>query len=119
MFQYNDVDLSLLQPFKKEFAWLPQWIEDFLYDDIPECTRAQRGYLYGMCKKLGYEEHDLPSHISSKPEPREMNIEEISVAIDRLREEVDELETSWFERYGEKRKYGKKATEQYRIEGRL
>jgi hypothetical protein len=119
MFKYTDVDLSKLQRFKKEFSWLPQWIEDFLYDDIPECTSAQRGYIYGMCRKLDYEEHDLPEHISPISEPRDMNIEEASSAIDRLREEVDELESAWFDLYGEKRRYGKKATAQYRLEGRL
>jgi hypothetical protein len=119
MFNYTDVDLSQLQSFKKEFAWLPQWIEDFLYDDIPACTSLQRGYIYGMCKKLGYEEHDLPAHISPIPEPRDMNIEEAGSAIDRLCMEVDEMETEWYLRYGEKKRYGKKATEQYRLEGRL
>ena len=119
MFNYQDVDLSALQPFKKEFEWLPQWITDFLYDDIPECTARQRGYIYGMCKKLEYEEHDLPEHISPISEPRDMNIEEASTAIDRLRMEVDTLEEEWYFKYGEPRKYGKKAMAQYRLEGRL
>lgn len=108
----NQMTKTGLEPFlqyKDRFSIFMQYIAICLYEDIPPCTKRQRGYIYGMCKKLSYEEHDLPRHISSIAEPREMNIEEAGDAIDRLYEEVDEMETAWYERYGEKKRYGKNA----------
>ena len=108
----NQMMKTGLEPFlqyKAQFRPMMEYFAACLYEDIPPCTKRQRGYIYGMCRKLNYEEHDLPRHISFISEPREMNIEEAGDAIDRLAEEVDEIETAWYEKYGEKKRYGKNA----------
>ena len=75
----------------------------------PPCTPKQRGYIYGMCKKLDYAEHDLPVHVSPISEPRLMRTSEASAAIEILRIEVEEEEAVYFCLHGEKKRYGKNA----------
>lgn len=98
--------LEVFEQFKDENSELMQRID---LEVNPPCSPKQRGYIYGMCRKLGYDEHDLPYHISPINDPRNMSVGEAEEAINTLLDEVETMESAYFAKWGEKKRYGKKA----------
>jgi len=100
-----------LTPFNKYILKYAEWIE-WVGEEIramtPPCTKKQRAFIYGCCRKLGYNPRFLPEHISSVFEPREMSIFEAEEALDKLIAEVEATEAEYYETYGEKKSYRKK-----------
>lgn len=55
-----------------------------LKDTSGQCTKRQRGYIYGICASVDLDPRNLPSYVSPKYETRDLTEEEAIGVLDRL-----------------------------------
>lgn len=78
------MDLSDFQMTKKERKEFNQETRE-LQHDKDHCSPAQRGYIYGLCKKLDIDPHNFPEDICVKQDTRDLTTQEASELIEMLK----------------------------------